>query len=67
MEDTKKLIFSVKMLAAYMKVSVPDLAKNAGIDVYHLQQVSYGRVKLSTDDLVKLHNYTGIDVNNIEI
>lgn len=63
----KQIIFSVKMLSAYMKQTVSELAENAGIDVYHLQQVSCGRVKITADDLVKLHNYTGIDVNNIEI
>lgn len=65
--EKKKIMFNVKMLAAYMKESVAELAEHAGIDVYHLQQVSYGRIKMTTDDLVKLHNYTGIDVNSIEI
>lgn len=63
MENIK---FTVKMMAAYMKETIADLAEHAGIDPTHLQQVSTGRLKMSADDLVKLSDYTGIDVHNIE-
>lgn len=63
----KKIRYTVKMLAAYMNQSVAELAKNAGIDVYHLQQVASGRVKLNAYDLVKLREYTGIDVSDMQI
>lgn len=63
MENIK---FTVKMLANYMKESIAELAEHANIDKYHLQQVSAGRVKMSADDLIKLSDYTGIDVHNID-
>ena len=63
MEDIK---FTVKMLAAYMRMSIEKLAENAGIDVEHLSNVSCGRVKMTGDDLVKLSTFTGIPAKNIE-
>lgn len=63
MEDIK---FTVKMLAAYMRMSIEKLADNAGIDAEHLSNVSCGRVKMTGDDLVKLSNFTGIPAKNIE-
>ncbi len=67
MSEEKKIRYTVKMLAAYMNQSVAELARNAGIDVYHLQQVASGRLKLNADDLVKLRDYTGIDVSDIQL
>ena len=63
MENIK---FAVKMLAAYMKETIAELAEHAGIDPNHLQQVSAGRLKMSAYDLVQLSDYTGIDVHNID-
>lgn len=63
MENIK---FNIKMLANYMKENISEMAEHAGIDKYHLQQVSAGRIKLTADDLVKLSDYTGIDVHNID-
>lgn len=63
MEDVK---FTVRMLGAYMKESIADLAKNSGIDPNHLLQVSCGRVKMTADDMLKLSKYTGIDVHKIQ-
>ena len=63
MEDVK---FTVKMLAAYMRMSIGKLAESAGIEPEHLLNVSCGRVKMTGDDLVKLSNYTGIPAKNIE-
>lgn len=59
------ILFTVKMLAAYKEETVIDLATHSGIDPAHLQQVSTGRLKMSADDLIKLSDYTGIDVRNI--
>lgn len=63
MEDVK---FTVRMLGAYMKESITELAKNSGIDPNHLLQVSCGRVKMTADDMLKLSKYTGIDVHKIQ-
>lgn len=59
------VMFSVRMLAAYMRMSIEKLAEHCEIDAYHLQQVSSGRVKMSADDIVKLSNGTGIPVTRI--
>lgn len=58
--------FSVKMLASYMNMSVEKLAIESGIDPYHLQQVSCGRVRMTGKDLVRLSEFTGISANKIE-
>ncbi len=57
--------YTVKMLAALKNESISDLAKNAGINFYHLRQVANGRIKMTIDDLFKLADYTGIDVRKI--
>lgn len=64
MED---VTFNIKMLAAYMQISIEALAKAVDINPQHLFDVSSGRVKLTGDDLVKLSNYTGIPAKNIGI
>lgn len=63
MEEVK---FNIRMLAAYMKMSIEDLAEKAGINVMHLKNVSAGRVKMTADDIVKLSTFTGIPAKNIE-
>ncbi len=64
MEEVK---FTVKMLAAYMRMSIEKLAENAGINADHLLNVSAGRVKMTADDLVKLSAFTNIPTKNIEV
>lgn len=64
MEEVK---FTVKMLAAYMRMSIEKLAENSGISVDHLLNVSAGRVKMTADDIVKLSNFTKIPAKNIEV
>lgn len=63
MEEVK---FTVRMLAAYMKMNTETLAEKAGISADHLKNVSAGRTKMTADDIVKLSNFTGIPVKNIE-
>ena len=63
MEDIK---FTVRMLAAYMRMNIDELAKNAGISAEHLSNVSCGRAKMTADDIVKLSEFTGIPARNIE-
>ena len=63
MEEVK---FTIRMLAAYMKMNTEMLAEKAGISVDHLKNVSAGRTKMTADDIVKLSNFTGIPVKNIE-
>lgn len=58
MENVK---WTVRMLAAYMKESIEDMAEKAGIDRSHLKSVSAGRATMTADDLQKLAKYTGID------
>lgn len=60
------VMFSVRMLAAYMRVSIEELAKQCGISPDHLKQVSSGRLKMSADDIVKLSKTTGIPAERIE-
>lgn len=64
MEEVK---FTVKMLAAYMRMSIEKLAEGAGISKDHLLNVSAGRVKMTADDLVKLSDFTKIPTKNIEV
>lgn len=63
MEEIK---FTVKMLAAYMRMSIVKLAESAGINKDHLLNVSAGRVDMSADDIVRLSEFTGIPAKNIE-
>lgn len=60
------VMFTVKMLSAYMNETISELAEHSGIEPSHLQQVSTGRLKMSADDLIKLSDYTGIDVRRIK-
>ncbi len=63
MEEVK---FNVRMLAAYMKMPLEELARKAEINIMHLKNVSAGRVKMTADDIVKLSKFTGIPAENIE-
>ena len=64
MENVK---WTVRMLAAYMKESIEDMADKADIDSSHLKSVSSGRAKMTADDLLKLARYTGIDPFMIQV
>ena len=63
MEDVK---FTVRMLAAHMRMNIEELAELAGISPSHLKSVSSGRAKMTGDDIVKLSKATGIPCENIE-
>lgn len=63
MENIK---FNVKMLGAYMDMSIEKLAELAGIKPQHLQDISAGRVKMTGEDIVKLSQITGIPAEKIE-
>ncbi len=63
MEEVK---FTIRMLAAYMRMNMEQLAEKAGISIDHLKNVSAGRTKMTADDIVKLSNFTGIPAKNIE-
>ena len=63
MEDIK---FTVRMIAAYMKVSIEELGKRAGITPNHLKMVSAGKVKMTAKDIVMLSKVSGIPPENIE-
>ena len=64
MDDIK---FTVRMIAAYMELSIEELAKRCDIDVFHLQAVNAKRIKMTADDLVKLSDFTKIPAKNIEV
>jgi plasmid maintenance system antidote protein VapI len=57
--------FTLRMIAAYMEMSIEELAKKADIDVFHLQAVSAKRIKMTADDLVKLSRVSGIPTDDI--
>ncbi len=61
----KDIKFTVRMIAAYMEMSIEELAKAADIDVYHLQAVNSKKIKMTADDLVKLSNISGIPHDKI--
>ena len=63
MDDIK---FTVRMIAAYMELSIEELAKRCDIDVFHLQAVNAKRIKMTADDLVKLSNVSGIPSEKIK-
>lgn len=58
--------FNIRMLAAYMRMSIIKLAEGAGINKDHLLNVSAGRTGMTADDIVKLSEFTGIPAKNIE-
>lgn len=62
----ENIMFNIKMLAAYKNESIAELAEHSDIDPVHLQQVSAGRLKMTADDLIKLSDYTGIDIRKIQ-
>lgn len=58
--------WNVKALAANRKQTIKELAIDAGIDPQHLAYVSTGRVKMSTDDLLRLAKLTGVSPFEIQ-
>lgn len=58
--------WNVKALAASRKQTIKELAIEAGIDPQHLAYVSIGRVKMSTDDLLRLAKTTGVSPFEIQ-
>lgn len=64
MENVK---FTIRMLAAYMKISIEELARRCEIEPAHLKQVSAGNVKMTAYDLRQLSKITGIPADNIDI
>jgi transcriptional regulator with XRE-family HTH domain len=60
------LMFDIRALAATRGETIAELAEELGIKPQHLWDVSSGRSKLSSDDLVSLSNLTGIPVNQIK-
>lgn len=64
--EEKKVMFTVKMLAAYMKETIESLAEHAGINPPHLRNVTLGRARITGDDILKLAIYTKIPIDQIE-
>ncbi len=58
--------WTIKAICGQLNLSIEALANKAGINYNHLKMVSSGYVKMTGEDLVKLHNATGIPMENIE-
>lgn len=61
-----KKIYSVRALAALMNMNIAELAEHCGINKYHLQQVSCGRLKMTSEDIYKLSEFTGVKPKEIK-
>lgn len=57
---------SVKALCAYMDLSADQLAEKAGISANHLKALMAGRAQMTATDMLKLHEVTGISIDNIK-
>ena len=64
---TNEIKVNVKTLAAYMDLSVSDLARKCNISENHLIAVMSGRAKMTAEDLTKLSFFTKVPIQNIEI
>lgn len=62
MENTK---WSVRALAANMRMSIDELADTCGISRAHLKQVSAGNVVMTARDLKALSKATAVPCDNI--
>lgn len=58
--------WTVKAIAAWMGITIEELAKKADINANHLKDVSCGRVKMSADDLISLSKVSGISEREIK-
>ena len=71
MENVK---LNIRALAALKKISIHELAKQAGIDPAHLANVSVGRATFTARDLAKLlfffnpgNNPDGLTADKIDV
>ncbi len=64
MENVK---LNIRALAAMKKMSIENLAKEAGISPDHLLNVSAGRVVFTATDLAKLVKATGVPIEHINV
>lgn len=58
--------FTIRMIAAYLKISIEDLAEMAQISPSHLKMVSAGKVKMTAKDIVMLSKVSGIPSEQIQ-
>lgn len=58
--------WSIIALASQYNMSIEEFANSCGISPNHLKMVSAGNVKMWADDMVKIHNFTGIPMENIK-
>lgn len=61
------VMFTVRMLAAMMKISIEDLAIKCEIEPGHLKSVSSGRATMTAYDMRQLSKVTGIPADRIAI
>jgi antitoxin component HigA of HigAB toxin-antitoxin module len=61
----EELEFTVKAIAALMRINLEELAKQTGISSNHLKEVSAGRVKLTLEDGKKLSKASGVPIAQI--
>lgn len=65
-ERMENLKLNVRALAAIKKISIEDLAREAGLDPSHLKSVSSGRATMTATDIINLSLVTGVSPFNIE-
>lgn len=66
MVKTEDIKFTIKMIAAYMGISLDQLADLSGINRNHLKNVSAGRVDMTARDLKLLSEASGIPYDLIQ-
>lgn len=66
-ENMEDKTFSIKALAALMHMTIKDLAEATGISYNHLRLVSCGDATMTGDDLLRLHKFTGVPTEQIEV
>lgn len=59
--------FDVGQIAAMMKETLKELSEHTGIEYNHLRLLSSGDARMLGKDLIALHEYTGIPVQNIKV
>lgn len=65
-ERMENLKLNIRALAANKKVSIEQLAIEAGLDPSHLKSVSSGRATMTATDIINLSLVTGVSPFNIE-
>lgn len=63
MNDKK---WTIKQMCVRLNINMKELAEKSDIPYNHLKMVSAGAVRMTAEDLVKLHNFSGLAMEEIE-